>query len=113
LLDADVDFVARSGAHVEGREAFRSALEGAFRTRYGGSVRTTRETKLTFIGTDVALLRGDWTVERVRGPDGGLLDPQHGRLLLDPQHGRLLLVLEREGAAWVVVAGQNTNVPHP
>lgn len=101
LFAPDADFVNVVGMRWRGRTAIQAAHEASHASMFRSSRLTLDSTDVTLLAPSVAVSRSEWTLVGHTGPDG---QP------LPPRRGYLTHVLQQQGATWLIVASQNTDI---
>jgi uncharacterized protein (TIGR02246 family) len=105
VMSDDVDFVNVGGDWLHGRADFELYHSRLLSGRFKESKLTPLETQVRFLRPDMAVLHWSWRIEGDRNEDG---------TLRKPRFGIFTMVVEKRGAAWLVVEAQNTNwIPGP
>jgi uncharacterized protein (TIGR02246 family) len=101
----DVDFIAVSGRWRKGRKEFEEHhTNERHQITQKESVWTTKNTKVRFIKSDVAVAIVEWGIKGDKDPDG---TPRQ------PRQGIATWVVEKRKGKWLIIAIQNTNLREP
>src|SRR6185295_2392324 len=104
LFADDADVVNVVGWWWKGRREIERQLTAAYAVVFRDSRLTIADVEVRFLGRDVAIAHVRWTMEGARTPP----------LIPEPRLGIQIQVLQKRGAAWRIVAFQNTNsLPQP
>jgi uncharacterized protein (TIGR02246 family) len=101
LVADDVRFVNVAGVVLNGRDEFEKLQTRTHATQFRDSVRTVTATDIKFLSADIAVAHVRWGMRGDKDADG---TPR------PPRTGVMMQVLAKRGAAWTIVAVQNTNV---
>ena len=99
LFSEDGDVVNVVGWWWKGRREIERQLQAAYAVVFRDSRLTIADVEVRFIARDVAVAHVRWTMEGARTPP----------LIPEPRLGIQIQVLQKRGAAWRIVAFQNTN----
>lgn len=105
LMSDNIDWITVGGTWYRGRKDFEAYHTGLLAGRFREAQMTALEKKVDFIRPDLAFVRWSWRMEGDKNFDGT------PRL---PRVGIITMVAEKQGDAWKIIAGQNTNgIPAP
>jgi uncharacterized protein (TIGR02246 family) len=104
IMSDDVDFVNVHAEWLHGKRDFEAFHTRLLAGRFGQSTLTPLETKVRFLGPDMAVLHWNWKVENDRETD---------MTLRKPRYGLFTMLVEKQDGAWLVAVAQNTNWTPP
>lgn len=93
----DGDFVNPSGTVLKGRQEIASFYAQAFSMGYGGSTAKTTIDQIRFLGSDIAVIDGEFEII------GAPLREQRG---LAAEKGRYTAIVEKVSGRWFIVSNR-------
>jgi uncharacterized protein (TIGR02246 family) len=104
LFADDVDFVTKSGAWFQGKQATMEHHRKNHTSIFKDSTWTTDQVVIKYVKPDVAIIHIGW------GLSG---DSHHDGTASAPRHGMSTWVLTKRNGAWLLLAVQNVNIEPP
>jgi uncharacterized protein (TIGR02246 family) len=101
LLAEDVDFVNVTGAWFKSRAEFEQRMTQTHSGVFRSSKRTTLETSVKFLTSEIAVVHARWEMGGLRNADGELRDSWQGIITR---------VVRKMDGRWVVIAAHNVDV---
>ena len=99
IMAEDGDFVTVGATWFHGRHDFEIYHTKLLSERFKDSTITPLETAVSFLRSDLAIVRWSWSMRADKNPDGS---PR------PPRFGLITMVAEKRDGKWLVTAAQNT-----